>query len=296
MLADSRGFLGGALHQLPVFETAGRAYQFLLRDAGTILRLSWLPMLVVTVVQYFALRAHIGAMRAALEAGNAKALAGLAPLWGWHFANSVVALVGGAIVAVALHRVILLGDRHPGRFAHLAFGRVEALFALLPLILLVPTILVTFVVALLAAATMPRSFASLFVVLLVWSGFIFVMIRFQPIFPLTVLERRYNFAEAWSLTRGNFWRLLALWVVVLIPVALVASIFSLLTSPLGGQEQGAAKNVATVLEQAESMVMVQTIFSFVWSIVGGALVVGVLSYSYKALSGRHPDDVWIPES
>jgi hypothetical protein len=37
---------------------------------------------------------------------------------------------------------------------------------------------------------------------------------------------------------------------------------------------------------------VQTIFSFVWSIVGGALGVAVLSYSYKALRGLHPDDVW----
>ena len=38
------------------------------------------------------------------------------------------------IVAVALHRIILLGERKPGQFIYLAFGKAELIFILLPVV------------------------------------------------------------------------------------------------------------------------------------------------------------------
>src|SRR5262245_57166124 len=131
------GFGERVLYKVPVFETAGHAYRFLLNEAGTILRLSWFPLLVVTIVQYLAARAQFAAMRSAIETGGFKALSGLTT-WHWQLPSAIATFLGTAVVAVALHRVILFGQREPGRLIHLAFGKVELLFAALPVILLLP--------------------------------------------------------------------------------------------------------------------------------------------------------------
>ena len=285
------------MHKLPVFATAGLAYQFLLREAGTILRLSWFPLLIVTIIQYFAMRAQFAAMRSAFESGNIGALNMNFPMWQWQIANIVVALLGSAIVAVALHRVILLGDRKPGRFLYVAFGKVELLFALLPIILMVPIIVVSFLAFGLGLTLLPKSaswvaFVGLF---LMWVGAVFVFVRLALVLPLAVLEGRYNFSQSWSLTRGNFWRLVGLWLVVLIPLLIILAIFSALTSPFAGLGTAAStKSISAMFEQLDSFLLVQSIFGFVWAIVVGALGVAVLSYSYKALSGLSPDAVWTP--
>jgi hypothetical protein len=287
------------VHKLPVFATAGLAYQFLLREAGTILRLSWFPLLIVTIIQYFAMRAQFTAMRSAFESGNVGAVNMNFPVWQWQIANIVVALLGSAIVAVALHRVILLGDRKPGRFLYVALGKVELLFALLPIILMVPIIVVSFLAFGLGIMLLPKSaswvaFVGLF---LMWLGAVFVLVRLALVLPIAVLEGRYKFGQSWSLTRGNFWRLVGLWLVVLIPLLIILAIFSALTSPFAGIETAASKkSISALFEQLDSFLVVQSIFGFVWAIVVGALGVAVLSYSYKALSGLPPDAVWTPET
>jgi hypothetical protein len=48
------------------------------------------------------------------------------------------------------------------------------------------------------------------------------------------------------------------------------------------------------LERFEAFLIPSLILSFVTLIVGGALGVALLSYSYKALSGLTPDDVLSP--
>jgi hypothetical protein len=287
---------GAALHKLPVVETAGRACQFVLRDAGTILRLSWFPLLVVTIVQYFAMRAQFSAMRSAFESGNVNALNTFSPLWHWQIVNAIATFVGTAIVAVALHRVILLGDRKPGRWIHIAFGKVELLFTLLPIIFLVPVLIAAVLIVGLSAAVLPKSAGVLVFVALVvkWAGLIFIFLRLELVLPLAVIEGRYNFTESWSLTRGNFWRIVGLWLLVLIPFALVAALISAATSPFAGLSAGQPKTIAAIFERFESLLLVQSAFGFVWSVVGGALSVAVLSYSYKALSGIDPDAVWTP--
>jgi len=56
----------------------------------------------------------------------------------------------------------------------------------------------------------------------------------ESVHPLTVVEGRYDFASAWALTRGNFWRLVGLWLVVAIPMIVVALVvaYAVLFRPL----------------------------------------------------------------
>lgn len=285
-----RAWKGSVLHKVPVFETAGHAYRFLLHEAGTILRLSWFPLVVVTIVQYLAVRAQFAAMRAAIETGGFKALSGLTT-WHWQLLSAVATIFGTAVVAVALHRVILFGQREPGRLIHLAFGKVELLFAALPIIMLVPVSLLSLLVF--GTASAPAMIPLMLVVMAaLWGTVLFVFVRLSVIFPITVIEGRYQFGQAWHLTQGNFWRLVALWIVVFLPLSLVGIVITAIAAPL----RPTGTSPMAMLDLIESRLPLQMVLSLVWSLVGGALGVAALSYSYKALIGRHPDDIWTPES
>ncbi len=286
---------GACLHKLSVFATANFAYAFLLREAGTILRLSWLPFLLVTIIQYFAMRAQLDAIRSTLEGGDIQALLTVSPPWRSQILAAVAMILGIAIVAVALHRIILFGDRQPECFVYLAFGKIEALFALLPIVLILAMGLGFLGLSAIAVATSQVPIFFFLVWLCVWVASAVLIVRLALIFPVTVVEGRYDFGQAWALTRGNFWRILALWIVVFIPVLIIAGVlfavigFSTVASRVDVRDQ-----TSMLIELMESLLFVQTIIGYVWLVIGSALGVAVLSYSYKALSGRQPDDFLTP--
>jgi hypothetical protein len=274
------------LHKLPVFATAGRAYGFLVRELGTILRLSWLVIVLVLIVQYFAARGYYAALRQALEARDMAAFASGTTGYPWQIANLLATMAGSAIVAVALHRVILFGDRRPGQYIHLAFGKVEFLFALLPLIFYAGMAGLVFLGMLGIAMSSTPAFMALLITSM-GVAFVLLAVRLTPIFPVTVVERRYDLPQTLELTRGNFWRILAAWIVVLGPawIALAVAQFAMV---------GTMEPTLDALARFEAFLIPGLVLSFVTLIVFGALGVGLLSYSYKALSGLPPDAVVSP--
>ncbi len=225
---------------------------------------------------------------------------------------NVVILIGTAIVAVALHRVILFGDRRPGQYFYLAFGRVEWLFFLLPIIAfvaigifaLIGIALFVLGVMSLGNITLIKGVVSLGIAAItILTTYVFV--RFSLLFPIAVVERRYDFGQAWSMTHWNFWRMVGVWIVGLaipliilqiIAVAIVYFIFmagmpvepNAATSPPGLGTLSPAFSTFAALSRPGPIGLV---LNYVMSIIGGALGVGILSYSYKALTGRAPDDV-----
>ena len=284
------------MHKLPVFATVGRAYSFLVNDFNTIVRLSWLPLLLVTVVQYLAARATYEEMVAALEARNLAAASG--PRM-WEAVSGIFGIVGTAIVAVALHRVILFGDRKDNQYYYLGFGRVELLFVLLPVVIGVIFLAISYLTA---GADEAPFVLAVFVVLIF--AFFYVMVRLSLIFPIVVVEGRYDFGQAWALTRGNFWRLFATWLVAVIPLLfgfmILASLFGGLAG-VGGMFEAsqsddpvgtALKAAVATAEAAFSLPMI--VLGFAFSLVSGAVGVAVLSYSYKFLSGFAPDALLSP--
>jgi len=274
------------VHKIPVFATAAAAYRFLFGDLGTILRLSWFPLLLATIIQYVAEWAQRSFARSVIENGVmvSRTDGGVLP-WAWQALDFLVLIVATAVVAVALHRVILFNDRHPGRWLHLSFGKVEGLFAVLPIVFFAVwyPLIFAMVVPWFGLGLLPFTYAILIGLLLL---IMVVAVRMSLIFPLTVVEGRYDFAGAWALTRGNFWRLVGLWLVVAIPMIVVALVvaYAVLFRPL--LSTGAIPAI-----DAPQWQLTQAVFSCVWSIISDALGVAVLSYSYKAVVGRRPDYV-----
>ncbi|NWG23342.1 MAG: hypothetical protein HXY30_02815 [Pseudorhodoplanes sp.] len=285
------------MHKLPVFATVGRAYSFLVNECGTIVRLSWLALLLVTLVQYFAARATYEEMVAALEARNLAAASG--PRM-WEAVSGIFGVVGTAVVAVALHRVILFGDRKDNQYYYLGFGRVELLFVLLPVAIGAIFLALSF----LSAESDEESPFVLAAFAVIVFAFFYVMVRLSLIFPIVVVEGRYDFGQAWALTRGNFWRLFATWLVAVIPLLLI---FMLLASLFGGlagvggmfeasqSDDPVGATLRAAVETAEAAFSFPMIvLGFAFSLVSGAVGVAVLSYSYKFLCGFAPDAILSP--
>ena len=63
-------------------------------------------------------------------------------------------------------------------------------------------------------------------VLLMLCLFLFFWVKLSLAFPLTLMRRRFVFAEAWSLSRGHFWALLGGYVVL----SLIVFVFAILAS------------------------------------------------------------------
>jgi hypothetical protein len=275
------------LQKLPVFATAARAYRFMLRESETILRLSWFPFLVLSLVEYFANRAQSAAIRSAMERADAQSTAGLSAILLWQIPVLVGTVTVISMVAVALYRVILFGERQEGRHVYFAFGVTERRFALLLTAMLLPSALwaivsVGFVDAMGSDDKTGIRSSVLIVALVLFLALFFVMIRLAPVFAITVLDNRYDFKQAWSLTRGNFWRFVAVLMLAAIPVAVATNIVVFLLGSYGS-------------EPFESALLVQAIMGFVWSIVYVALGVAIVSYSYKALSGRQLDEILVAD-
>ena len=119
----------------------------------------------------------------------------------------------------------------------------------------------------------------------------FLLARFCLVFPIAVMERRVDFAQAWALSRGNVWRMVGVWLVL----TMLAYTFF-----------GALEELCFAVQKLTPAAMTKEQFGNSWlhllaldypfSIVLGALCVGILSYSYKALTGLRPDEVVQPNA
>ena len=249
--------------KLPVFETAAAAYLFAWYEFATIVRLSWFPLLLASLAGYFATRTLTV------------------------IATHLMSIAAWAVIAAALHRVILFGDRARGTWLNLRFGKVEALFAL-------PPLLGVLLLIVLDALGVPLEWHFTGVPALIAGGVMAVVLffsaRFSLIFPIAVMERRFDFAQAWALSEGNVLRMIAVWLIVTTPAyAVVSAMESLLLAVL--------KFVpgAPAADQFEGSLLQLFLLTYPTSIVIGALCVGILSFSYKALAGFPAEAVLKPK-
>lgn len=134
-----------------------------------------------------------------------------------------------AVTSAAVYRVVLRPS--DSRFGYLRLGRDELRLALLMLVYLVLAVGFTFVVTLVAgllaagAGALGGAAGTLLGVLigLATLGFIvFVAVRLSLAGPMTFAERRLRVFESWSVTRGNFWRLLGAYVLAIVLALIVA--------------------------------------------------------------------------
>lgn len=264
------------MNKLPVFETISRAYAFLIAESGAILRLSWLPLLIAAVVQYAAVRSALELMRTAATGGQTT----FGRFTLWQAVGTMIAMAGAAIVAVAIHRLPLFGERREGRWFSVQFGWTEFLFLVIPLAILLP-FMILFALAFIGGDL----FAAAAGLLLVLGG-IFVFIRLSLMFPILVVQGRAQFGQAWEMSSSNFWRLAGVYFLGSLPLMLLGLLIGFATGdPLTADPNANdPKEVIRQLEFSLSPMSLATNYAF--TIIGGALGVALLSFSYLGLGGR----------
>jgi hypothetical protein len=159
---------------------------------------------------------------------------------------AILQLIATAAVAVAIHRVILFGDRKPGHYFTFSFSRTELLYSFMAIV----TVLIT--LAIMASIFVPvfyivthGDFAGFFAqfknwpinapstlvgdqfsvlvpaYLIGWLVVVYFMLRLAVWPPAVVATNRFALGEAWSLTRGNVLRLFGMFLLTVITIWLV---------------------------------------------------------------------------
>ena len=220
----------------------GDAFVFALRfgvtGTPTLLRLGWLPLVVLAVA--------LGL----LGAGMAGALFGMDPFGAGGFGASgslgdlalsgfavFLLLIGGLLflpVYVGLIRRAaglqrerggLFGYRFGGRELRVLLAGIVYALCFVPIMLLFAAPFVG--VAGLSGGTEPNGILVVLGIVLgiaAFCAFVFVGVRLSLLVPLAAAENRVAFGEAWEATKGRFWILLGLYVVVSLVTSIAAQV------------------------------------------------------------------------
>lgn len=256
--------------KIPVIEIIKLSYGFLFQEFGTVFRLAWFPMLVFALV-------NVGLQFAATPSTISDATA----LSGWGIASTIVNLVSYAIVAVAIHRVILFNDRKPGTVLLISFGAAERLFIGFGILVWIAVTVGSVGAAGTMIATGTDGLPIVFLAFLVVAAYI--TIRLLLLYPIIVVERRLDFRLAFAMSKGNFWQLFGVVFLGMLPIVLGIVVLELvagLLASMSGAEASPDLNPINYIVRVASDVFV--------SIVTIGVSVPLACYAYKAVRNIGP--------
>ncbi|MCP4381868.1 MAG: hypothetical protein GY798_10745 [Hyphomicrobiales bacterium] len=272
------------MRKVPVLEVIKYAYRFLFGEFGTIVRLTWFPLLVIAIVGYAVGYQTIEAQVSSGDFAQPSLNQLILSLIGW-----VVSAAGYAMVAVALHRVILFNDRKHGTFLLFSFKRTEWLFVAFGLLAIVAIFVAVIFVAGFGLGTgvaeASPSFFGIIIVVLTLGG-MYLYVRLWPLYPVMAVEKQLNFKRAFDLSRGNFWRLFGVSILGVLPlVVVILAIQSIVASPMTAiaQEAAQAGNVRAFGDALQSLNTLNSVAMYFFSIIGTGLSIPLICYAYKAL-------------
>ena len=285
-LATSRG---AAMTKIPVGKTIAYAYGFTFGNFLTVLGLSWAPLAIMTVVALFALPAYFNGMVAIVTTGDASAFFAAAGLM---FVLFVAVFAGFIMIYVAIARQALGLRTGPAFF----YFSLDAAFWRLLLAYLV-TIAIAFGLALGVAIVIGIAavvFAPLLVLvpLITLLGIVYVLVRLtflQP--PIAVAEERGVIRRSWELGKGNFWRMFAVLLAIVIPLAIVQgivqiSVLSSLAIEPPPEDAGPAEVAAFMAQMmAELSVLLPLLvpIAIVFYAAMIAMIVSASAFAYRSL-------------
>lgn len=303
------------MKKLPVFSTIGQTFGFVVeRRFFTLLRLVWFPSVVAMIVSLLPAIYTYSKFGTIARPGGVGPGATLTDVYDptmitLELVNFVFSILLSAIIAVSIHRLILLDDRRPGTFFYLRLSRQEWLYILAWVIYFILIMLAfsPFFAHLFYAAssqigtanfddpaTAQRVFGPIFndpgTAIALGLAMLFALIvtvRFGLVFPAIVAEDKLSFARSWQLTRGNFWRLIGFWILVtILGSLLLLFLLAIVGLAVGGIVVALMSGSETVGALGVLVLIVPAAAGFlVYFVVAVAIFVAALSFSYQALAG-----------
>ena len=264
--------------KLAVLATARSAYAFVWRHRRRFLALAFPAIVVLGILSGLfssALYLAVPGVDETLGATPGETLGSL-----FAIPLIVMILVAAALVtmfAVAWHRRCLVAGERPSVRDTLRWGprQTRVLFTAIGLTVLVMIVTATVVVVVLGVLSSPDAPISVVPAALaavVLSSYLYA--RLAVLFPAAALDRTMRVRDAWAMTKGNGWRLLAIAVVAMFPASVAASIVQIVLGGLAAELGLEASLTANLL-----VALVDQTFT----LMGTALGVTALSMAYRAL-------------
>lgn len=208
--------------RVPVVATIRDAYVFTATHLGGIIGLIWVPMVLVTVMGFFAFQRYYNDVIEAMASGNT---ATLGPTMLMMLGYMIAALLLHAVMYVAVVQ-LALGTRTAPTLAHFAFGAAEwrmfrAFLAFVGLVFafVIPIFMVGSA-ALGVTGTQGPAMAGF--ILLAYGVVLMTMPRFLALLPaIAAAETAPVLRRSWQMSAGNFWRLLGILAGVFGPMLLL---------------------------------------------------------------------------
>ena len=266
----SRRGSSGSSQPLPIVESLGEAWRLVLGQPGAWFRALLLPIAIELAVTY----GFISLYGPSLARWAAATPQQVDPLIMLRFLGmQLCLLIAYVLFAVSWHRFALLGPAEEPRAVpavqgrHVRFLLTTVGLSLLPaLIVAVPLFLLTLL-----------KIQSAIVLIGVGVLFFALFVRWQLVFPAIALDRRTSFAESWQRTRGNGIRLFWLFLLAVLPPAVLSG----LVGNLFAEAQAVFMTSGQLSAGAALGYLVGSLFGYLLI----ALLVGCLSGAYRRLGG-----------
>jgi len=214
--------------KIPVGATIARAYGFAFGNIVNNLGMIWIPVAILWAANYFLQKPYLEATMGA--AGNPQALMAALPLISAYFVLSFV-LVAAQVAALTKEA---LGLRTGNAFLQFPFGpgawRLLAALFLYFVVMIVVYVAILLASLLLTGLTVAVSggrgagAGALVALILVAAGLfvicalIYIATRLSFFLaPVAVAEHKVSLIRAWQLTKGNFWRIFSVFIILFLP-------------------------------------------------------------------------------
>ena len=284
--------------RIEVVATIRDAYVFALANLGGVIGLIWVPMVLATIMGFFSLQRYYNDFIDAMASGNVAALG-----------PSMLMMLGYLIAALLLYAVMFvavvqlaLGARSAPAVAHFAFGNLEwrmfrALLAFIGvvLVLVLPAFVVSDAFFAVAGKGLPKSAGPALMLLTFYGVVLVAMPRFFVLLPtIAVAENAPVLRRAWTLSAGNFWRLLAVLLAVFGPILLLFTGLELVLAgrapaqAAGGTEQ--MQMLAAIMRARDVLPMISGLGFLISPLVVG-LLAGASASVWRALKDEPALDI-----
>lgn len=246
--------------KIPVGRTIGQSYEFVFQKYGTLLGIVWLPMAAMIALGYFLFLPALSQIFDRLpwtfqHPGE--------PDFSWMISGAFVWLRLFEILVLLLFVVVrvgitkeALGLRRGPKFVYIPTDSSELLVIACYIILYIAAIAVIIAVVIIgvlivllaggvAAAIGLFDFHSpthqvwgilglVILAIVLWCAVFYAIVRLTFLMiPATVAERRIGIGRSWSLTKGNFWRIVVVAIAVWLPlIVLEGIVFSIVGAPV----------------------------------------------------------------
>jgi len=313
------------MQKIPVFQTVGRAYGFAFGRYFSTLSIIWLPMLLLFVLAWFLVVPRFPEMLRIFSqiaqhpddnAANTQLLTEFNRSAAYLQLFNLIELAFGVIILSGITKEAL-GLRTGPRFYYLQFGSAE-LYVLIAVILMVVIIFGVIMAAFLGGLiigligvlvlgaagsgggpTAAQGILGLIVGLAAMVGAFYVLARsLFLLVPVSIAENVVGIGRSWTLAKGNVLRILATFLLTVLPLALIEFIVILVLvvpvaiqfvneSKNGGQE-AVQHHVQALLNAAPEYLVGFGVVAFLLAPIGYGLLVSLPAFAYRALVPAAP--------